>query len=93
MTPVGEARRRRERQKETVEAERLAAERYRANWDEIERIASEDPDDRSIREAHGLSWDDDWNNPEQLCRNGCGETYHDIVSGKMRTCSAVTEQA
>jgi hypothetical protein len=57
-------------------------------WDEIERIASEDPDDRAIREAHGFAYEDDWEDLSLLCRNGCGQTYYDIAVGKMRQCSS-----
>jgi hypothetical protein len=58
------------------------------NQQEIERLMSEDPDDRAIREAHGFSYEDDYQDRTLLCRNGCGETYFDISGGKMRECHA-----
>ena len=36
------------------------------SWDEIERLASEDPDDRADREAHGFSYEDDWQDENAL---------------------------
>ena len=57
-------------------------------WEEIERLMGEDPDDRAIREAHGFSFEDDHEDRSLLCRNGCGETYSDISSGKIRACRA-----
>lgn len=59
------------------------------SWEEIERLASEDPDDRAIREAHGFSYDDDYEDRSLLCRNGGGETYFDIAAGKIRECRSV----
>lgn len=56
---------------------------------EIERLASEDPDDRGCREAHGIPYEADWRNPSEVCRNGCGLSYNDIVCGKVRVCTAV----
>ena len=55
---------------------------------EIERIAGEDPDDRDIREAHGFTYEDDWQDESLLCRNGCGLSYPDVSSGKIRECRA-----
>jgi hypothetical protein len=53
---------------------------------EIERLMSEDPDDRAIREAHGFTYDDDWQDETLLCRNGCGWPYPEIAIAKMRKC-------
>ena len=53
-----------------------------------EMVAGEDPDDRAIREAHGFSYDDDYDDRALLCRNGCGETYFNIATGKIRECAA-----
>jgi hypothetical protein len=53
-----------------------------------EMLDGEDPDDRAIREAHGFGYSDDWEDPALLCRNGCGLSYPDISSGKIRQCSA-----
>jgi hypothetical protein len=58
-------------------------------WDEIDDILAEDPDDREIREAHGFTRDDDWQDLSLLCRNGCGETYYEIAVAKIRKCPAV----
>jgi hypothetical protein len=58
------------------------------SWDEIDRLMSEDPDDRAIREAHGFSYEDDFEDRTLLCRNGCGATYFDIAVGKIRECSS-----
>lgn len=55
---------------------------------EIDRLMGEDPDDRAIREAHGFTYEDDWQDRSLLCRNGCGLSYPDISSGKIRECSA-----
>jgi hypothetical protein len=85
---MGEAKRRRARERAT-EAERTAeAEARAAHWAWMERIASEDPDDRADREAHGFSYDDDWQDPAMVCRNGCGLPYREVVAGKIRTCLA-----
>ena len=53
---------------------------------EIERIMGEDPDDRAIREAHGFTYEDDWQDESLLCRKGCGLSYPDVSSGKIREC-------
>jgi hypothetical protein len=53
---------------------------------EIERLMGEDPDDRDIREAHGFEWHDDWQDESLLCRFGCGLSYPDVASGKIREC-------
>lgn len=52
----------------------------------MERLMSEDPDDRDIREAHGFTYEDDWRDRTLLCRNGCGTSYYDVISGKIRKC-------
>jgi hypothetical protein len=59
------------------------------SFEEIDRLMGEDPDDRAIREAHGFSYEDDFEDRSLLCRNGCGLTYFDIASGKIRKCRAV----
>ena len=58
---------------------------------EIERLMSEDPDDRAIREAHGFTYDDDYEDRALLCRNGCGLPYLDIAVAKIRLCRADTQ--
>lgn len=60
---------------------------------DIERIASEDPDDRSDREAHGFTYEDNWQDLSITCRNGCGLTYEEVVAGKIRTCRKVINDA
>jgi len=54
--------------------------------EEIEQVMSEDPDDRAIREAHGFTYEDDFEDRSLLCRNGCGETYYEIAVCKMHKC-------
>ena len=49
-----------------------------------EMLEGEDPDDRAIREAHGISYTDPVEGT--VCRNGCGLTYQEISAGKMRSC-------
>lgn len=49
----------------------------------------EDPDDQNIREAHGFTPEDDWEDESLLCRNGCGLSYPYIAIGKVRRCRAV----
>lgn len=53
---------------------------------EIDELMGEDPDDRTIREAHGFGYDDDFMDRSLLCRNGCGSTYYDVAIGKIREC-------
>jgi hypothetical protein len=86
---MGAAKRRRDY--ERAYAEEIAAdlEERRAEYARIEELASEDPDDREDRLAHGFTLDDDWRDAALVCRNGCGTTYEDVVTGKMRRCSAV----
>lgn len=55
----------------------------------VDMLLGEDPDDRAIREAHGIGYGADFEDPGVVCANGCGETYPDISSGKMRACRAV----
>lgn len=57
-------------------------------WEEIDDIISEDADDRAIRIAHGFTREDNWEDLSVLCRNGCGETYHEIAIAKIRACPA-----
>lgn len=69
-----------------------AAEPWRLSgrWEEIDLLISEDPDDRAIREAHGFTRDDDWEDLSLLCRNGCGESYYEIAVGKIRECPSAS---
>jgi hypothetical protein len=55
-------------------------------FSDIERLMSEDAGDRLDREAHGFTYEDDYTDPTVTCRNGCGLTYFDVVSGKIRKC-------
>jgi len=54
----------------------------------IDMLTGEDPDDRQIREAHGIGFRVPCA-PGVMCRNGCGLDYPDIASGKIRNCAAV----
>lgn len=50
----------------------------------LEMLEGEDPDDRAIREAHGIGYpgtDDD-----ETCPQGCGYSYQEIMAGKMHGC-------
>ena len=40
------------------------------------------------REAHGFTYEDDWRDDSLMCRNGCGRSYPDVSSGKVRECRA-----
>ena len=60
---------------------------------EIDRLMGEDPEDRAVREAHGFTYDDDFEDRSLMCRNGCGASYFDIVTGKVRECSAAGRAA
>lgn len=98
-TAMGEARRRRKREEQrlasgtgTVAPENppepyshMTAGEY---WN---MLIGEDPDDREIREAHGIGYEEDPGDLGVVCRYGCGATYHDISSGKRRTCPARRE--
>lgn len=53
----------------------------------VEMLEGEDPDDRSIREAHGIGYREPFSE-EVMCRNGCGLTYVELASGKIRKCRA-----
>ncbi len=55
-------------------------------YDEIELLASEDPDDRENRLAHGFTLEDDFDDDRLLCRNGCGFSYPEIVAAKIGEC-------
>jgi hypothetical protein len=57
-----------------------------AEW--IDMLTGEDPDDRAIREAHGIGYEEPYS-PDVKCVNGCGLDYPDIASGKIRHCAAV----
>ena len=57
----------------------------------IEMLEGEDPDDRAIREAHGIGYTEDWHDLSILCQKGCKLTYFDISSGKVRECAAVLD--
>jgi hypothetical protein len=56
-----------------------------------EMLEGEDPDDRAIREAHGIGYEEDFGDLAVMCRYGCGATYHEIASSKMRACAARPE--
>jgi hypothetical protein len=58
-----------------------------------EMLEGEDPDDRAIREAHGFGYNEGWRDRALTCRYGCGATYDEISSGKMRACAARTPVA
>lgn len=60
--------------------------------EDIDKMLMEDPDDRQIRLAHGIPFGTDFEDMDELCRYGCGETYFEIVVGKRRTCSAAPAQ-
>lgn len=49
-----------------------------------EMLEGEDPDDRAIREAHGIGYDEPFDGT--VCRNGCGLSYAEISAGKIREC-------
>ena len=49
-----------------------------------EMLEGEDPDDRAIREAHGIGYTEPVEGT--VCRNGCGLAYEDISAGKIREC-------
>jgi hypothetical protein len=51
-----------------------------------EMLEGEDPDDRAIREAHGIGYTDPIGGT--VCRFGCGLSYGDISAGKIRECTA-----
>ena len=56
-------------------------------------VLGEDPDDRAIREAHGFTYEDYDSDPwgrSLACRNGCGLTYDNVMSGKIRECQGLT---
>ena len=80
---MGEAKRRRSEAAITTEPHRYPS---GLTFAEIEELASEDPDDREVRLAHGFGRDDA---DEAPCRNGCGLLYSDVVAGKIRRCLAV----
>jgi hypothetical protein len=63
-------------------------EQIKLSFAEMERIASEDPDDRLDRIAHGFLYDDNYRDESLKCRNGCGLTYMEVVAGKIRECTA-----
>lgn len=86
---MGEHKRREAREqakRERAEQELIAS--GRLSFAEIDRLMSEDPDDRQIREAHGFAYEDDFEDLSLLCRNGCGATYFDIAVSKRHECSA-----
>lgn len=55
-----------------------------------EMLKGEDPDDRAIREAHGIGYEDPYDDTV-TCRNGCGLTYPEISVGKVRACAGDRE--
>jgi hypothetical protein len=94
---MGEAKRRRAREaeqhaaREAEQAERLRPPEPYAHMsarDYWEMLEGEDPDDREIREAHGIGYDERYTDLGVTCRYGCGATYFDIAVGKMRKCEA-----
>lgn len=81
---MGEARRRRLADQAAVAGWRSPS---GLTWEQIEQLAAEDPGDRQDRQAHGIPYEADWRDPEQVCRNGCGLPYAEIVAGKIRGCT------
>jgi hypothetical protein len=55
-------------------------------WLYLEMLEGEDPDDRAIREAHGIGYTDRVDGI--LCRNGCGLSYEYISARKVYKCEA-----
>lgn len=55
-----------------------------------EMVLGEDPDDRAVREAHGIEYAAPL--AGTCCANGCGLSYEQISSGKMRNCHALSER-
>jgi hypothetical protein len=99
---MGEAKRRRAREAEQHAAlmaeideqlrppEEYAHMSVRDYWEMLE---GEDPDDRAIREAHGIGYEEDYRDLSVTCRYGCGATYFDIAVGKRRACEARPENS
>lgn len=94
---MGEAKRRRAREAEQCAArEAEIAERVKppepyahmSARDYWEMLEGEDPDDREIREAHGIGYGEGLKDRAAMCRNGCGATYDEIAVGKRRKCEA-----
>jgi hypothetical protein len=48
----------------------------------------EDPEDRRVREAHGFTLDDDFQDPAVTCR-ACGLPYREISAGKIEPCAGL----
>lgn len=55
-----------------------------------EMLEGEDPDDRAIREAHGIGYREP-HTADVKCRNGCGLSYVELSAGKVRECEAVSD--
>lgn len=55
-----------------------------------EMLEGEDPDDRAIREAHGIGYEESYS-ADVTCRNGCGLNYAEISGGKIRECLATVQ--
>ena len=55
-----------------------------AQWKSM--LEGEDPDDRAVREAHGFGYREPDYPDGAACRNGCGASYGEISSGKIREC-------
>lgn len=53
-------------------------------WQDM--LLGEDPDDRDIREAHGIGFLEQ-DRPLVSCRS-CGLAWLDIISGKIRQCKS-----
>jgi len=56
-----------------------------------EMLEGEDPDDRAIREAHGIGYTDPVEGT--VCRYGCGLSYEAISARKVHECEARTGPA
>ena len=61
------------------------------SWAEIDCLMGEDPDDRAIAEAHGFSYEEDFEDRSLICRNGCGASYFDAAVRKIRECNGGKE--
>lgn len=51
-------------------------------------LEGEDPDDRAIREAHGIGYREPYS-ADVKCRNGCGLSYAELSASKVRKCEAI----
>lgn len=46
---------------------------------------SEDPEDRRVREAHGFTLEDDFQDPAVVCAT-CRRSYSEIAAAKIEAC-------